>query len=135
MIKLFVSLVLILVSSLSLASANCKDQNFKGIAYEDYDELKDYKRFELLYHGDSPAPVGFGELFSNNEEVCWDVRVTFLKHKPSEKVYAMYTTHDDYCDGGNTMGIIIDLKKYDNRSIHFSDTVVGEIGDSEFRCY
>jgi hypothetical protein len=44
----------------------------------------------------------------------------------------MFTTHDDYCDGGNTIGIVFDMEIYKQRKL--KESIVGEIGDSEFYC-
>jgi len=57
---------------------------------------------------------------------------TYLKHNKSGKTYVMFTTHDDYCDGGNTQGLIIDMEIYGQRKLE--DAVVADIGDSGVYC-
>ncbi len=125
---------LVLLSINSFAEEKCKDSNFNGLYAEHYSKLQYHSRFKKLFEGDSPAPAGFSEVFGAGDELCRDVTLTVLKHSNSEKTYFMYTTHDDYCDGGNTLGIIIDMEKHSELLTSLKDTIVGEIGDGEFYC-
>ena len=135
MYKLIVLVCLILSFSTSVfAEKKCKDLNLDGLSGEHYNDLQNQRRFRKLFQGDSPAPVGYSDIFGEGESACKAVEVTFLEHIQSNKIYAIYTTHDDYCDGGNTLGIVIDTKKYRDLSISTSDAVVGRVGDGEFNC-
>ncbi|MCO4756284.1 MAG: hypothetical protein KC478_17520, partial [Bacteriovoracaceae bacterium] len=75
---------------------------------------------------------GFSDTFGVAPNLCHDVMATYLKHKASGKTYVMFTTHDDYCDGGNTIGIIVDMKLYSQQKLE--EAVVAQIGDSEVYC-
>ena len=125
--------LLVLGSFSSFAKDNCTDKNLNGIKIgETYNQLQYHKRFKLLFESDSPAPAGFSDYFGSGSELCHDVKATYLKHNPSGKTYVMFTTHDDYCDGGNTTGIMIDMVLYGKHKLE--DAIVGDIGDSEFYC-
>ena len=128
-----IALLSLLVSSAVFANEDCKDKNFNGLELGiEYNKLQYHKRFKKLYEGDSPAPVGYDDFFGDKDSLCKDVMATYLKHYKSDTTYIMYTTHEDYCDGGNTIGIIIDYKKY--QSSTFEDAIVAEIGDSGVYC-
>jgi hypothetical protein len=130
--KLIILLTLVMSYS-TLAATKCKDKNFKGLEFgENYDQLKYRNRFTLLYEAASPAPAGYSDYFGTAPELCFDVMATYLKHNTSGKTYLMYTTHDDYCDGGNTSGIILDMDLYTQQNLEGS--IVADIGDSEVNC-
>lgn len=72
-------------------------------------------------------------LFINNPvftqdmyESCKDALalISFID-KDTKKVYHAVASHEDHCDGGNTIGVIYNSK----------GSIVGEIGDSEMYCY
>ena len=46
----------------------------------------------------------------------------------------MFTTHDDYCDGGNTMGVIVDMDLYKSDGETMEEAIVADVGDSEVYC-
>jgi hypothetical protein len=133
------TLIVVLVLSFSmLANAkprlqtNCLDSNFNGIDTElKYSKLQYLKRFQLLYSGPSPAPAGLYPL-NVGDYICFDTTATYLKHKPSNKVYIMFTSGSDYCDGGNTGGVIIDLETYISKKL--DESVVANIGDGDVVC-
>lgn len=132
--KKMLILLSVILSTTAFAGAKCSDKNFVGLEAESYDKLQYHNRFVKLFEGDSPAPLGFADTFGPDDSPCRAVMVTYLKHVKTQKVYAMYTTHDDYCDGGNTIGLVIDTEKYSSLNNDMKDAVVGEIGDSEFYC-
>ena len=132
--KKLTTLAILAISTTLFAADNCKDENLNGLNVDYYSDLEETGKFEKLYSGDSPAPIGFPNIFGDSDSPCRDVMVTFLKHIESKKVYAMYTTHDDYCDGGNTIGIMVDVKKYQDLDLKMEEAAVAEIGDSEFYC-
>lgn len=130
--KLFLALLFIAISS--NAFADCSDQNLTGMRGVDYyQQLQDLKRFELIAEVWSAAPAGFENTFGTVDNLCRDVKATYLKHE-SGTIYVMYTTHDDYCDGGNTIGIMINMDKYLSERNSLEDSVVATISDSEFIC-
>ena len=127
------TLILTLIS-LNLFAADCVDSNLNGIEMgTSYDDLQYFTRFELLFESDSAAPAGFSDTFGLDSELCRDVTATYIKHYDGTK-YVMYTTHDDYCDGGNTIGIMVNLTKYADEDSKLEDAIVATIGDSEFYC-
>lgn len=130
---MMVSICLTLTFS-AFAESNCKDENFNEIGIDYYSEIDDSGSFKTLFISDSPAPAGYPEVFGEGNSTCRAVKATYIQHIESKKRYVMFTTHDDYCDGGNTIGLVLDLNKYDNEGSKFSDAIVGEIGDSEFYC-
>src|SRR5690606_7179007 len=102
--------------------------NLNGIkGVDSYRQLQYLNRFELVASVDSAAPAGFEDVFGKSENLCRDVMATYLKHT-SGTLYVMYTTHDDYCDGGNTIGIMLNMSKYSNERSSLKDSVVGTIG-------
>ncbi len=110
---------------------NCKDANFNGLKADHYSKIRYHNRFQHLYTGNSPAPAGIEPLVFDGA-ICYATTATYLKHK-SGKIYVMFTTGDDYCDGGNTTGAIVDTELYrDKQSI--AESVVGEINDGEPSC-
>lgn len=130
----------LLLSSLVLLSLNlfaddkCTDSNFNGLDAENYYQLQYHSRFKKLFEGEAPAPAGYSSVFGSGDDLCRDVTLTVLKHIKSQKTYFMYTTHEDYCDGGNTIGIIIDMEKHAELLTSLENTIIGEIGDGEFYC-
>lgn len=131
--KNLVILITLLTSFSAFATENCKDSNLNNVEGAiHYDEVKNNKDFTLLFEADSPAPAGFSEYFGTAPELCFDVMATYLKHNKSGKTYLMYTTHDDYCDGGNTTGIVIDMSLHSKQKLE--ESIVADIGDSEFYC-
>lgn len=121
------------VASANLGNqTNCADSNFNGIEVgANYTELKYLKRFKQLYSGDSPAPAGIEPLHSEGH-ICFATTATYLKHLPSNKTYVMFTTGDDYCDGGNTTGVIVDMEAYVEQRLQ--ESIVADIGDGEVIC-
>jgi hypothetical protein len=131
--KNFIIIFTLFISYSILAADKCKDLNFKGLELgENYDQLKYHNRFSLLFEADSPAPAGFSDYFGNGPELCFDVMATYLKHNFSGKSYLMYTTHDDYCDGGNTSGVILDMDLYSKHNLE--NAIVADISDSAVYC-
>ena len=131
--KKIIFLMLFVYSFSTFAEKLCRDSNLNGLeGGESYDKLQYHSRFELLFNGDSPAPAGFSKYFGPDNELCYDVAATYLKHISTGKIYLMYSTHDDYCDGGNTLGIMIDMEIYTQGKRE--EAIVGDIGDSEFYC-
>ncbi|MAZ48929.1 MAG: hypothetical protein CME65_10215 [Halobacteriovoraceae bacterium] len=130
---IFLSTVL-LSSFTSFAQSNCLDSNFNSVDVDFFPEDMAESPFVELFSTQSPAPIGFPEMFGDYETPCRDLSVTYVQHKESKKQYAMYRTQDDYCDGGNTIGLVIDLEKYKDLKLSFADSIVGEIGDGEFYC-
>ena len=114
---------------------DCKDSNFNTIDVEFFPEDMSKSLFEELYATQSPAPIGYPDTFGEGDDACRDVSVTYVKHKKSGRQYAIYRTQDDYCDGGNTIGLVIDIKKYQDLDISYADAAVGEISDGEFYCF
>ena len=111
---------------------NCKDSNLNGLGVVgDYDKLQFRNRFKLLLKVDSPAPAGI-EPLSFGDQICYYTQATYLKHS-SGKVYVMYTTHDDSCDGGNTQGAMVDIQTYRGEQ-SIEKAVVAYIGDAQFSC-
>lgn len=130
--KLLMIVAVIAAFGASAKTTGCKDKNFNGLEdYTSYDKLQYYKRFSVLYSGDSPPPIGYEDTFGTAGSHCYATNVAFIKHY-SGKVYAMYTTHDDFCDGGNTIGVVIDMDLYGNGETE--KAIVAEIGDSELVC-
>lgn len=130
--KFVLAFVFIAISS--SAFADCSDPNLRDMkGVNDYHQLQYLKRFDLIAKVDSAAPAGFEDTFGPSDSLCRDVTATYLKHT-SGTIYVMYTTHDDYCDGGNTIGIMINMDKYSNERSRLEDSVVATIGDSEFYC-
>jgi hypothetical protein len=135
---IFTVLVLFLSFSAQAArekQANCKDANLNGLDVGiKYDELKYHNRFTQLLATPSAAPAGFEEFDWDGNTLCRATSATYLKHKATNKLYIMFTTGDDYCDGGNTLGIMIDQNKYEFGGENVRDSIVAHIGDSEFVC-
>jgi len=126
--------ILTFTSITSFASDDCKDKNLKNIKGVDYyNQLQYLNRFEKVFEVDTTAPAGFDDMFGEGNDICRDVTATYLKHT-SGTIYVMYTTNDDYCDGGNTSGIMINMDKYMDEESKLNDSVVGEISDSDFIC-
>lgn len=111
--------------------ANCEDSNFNGLPVGvHFSDLKYRNRFtEVLKVERMLAPGGF-EIFGEGENICRKVHAAYLRHNPSRKLYAVVSTYDDSCDGGNTIGVIIDMDKYEAAQA----SVVAEIGDGEVVC-
>lgn len=111
---------------------NCKDETFNGLPVGiNHTELKYRNRFtEVLKVERMLAPGGFENIFGEGENICRKVHAAYLRHNPSNKLYAMITTYDDSCDGGNTLGAIIDMDEYEASR----PSLVAEIGDSEVVC-
>ena len=132
--KTSILLLALLVGSMSQGSTNCKDSNFNDL---------EGKTSPL-------APAAVGDYFGRPPSICYDLNAEYLKHKPSGKVYVIYTTHKDYCDGGNTSGIIVDLGKYRDLGLSYPTTsvdfdgehyrkwmensIVADISDSQIYC-
>jgi hypothetical protein len=133
------TIMVVLALSLSLfahanpgVQTNCLDSNFNGIEVGlNHSKLQYLNRFQLLYSGASPAPAGLYPL-NVGDYICFDTTATYLKHKPSNKVYVMFTSGSDYCDGGNTGGVIVDLETYVSKKLE--ESVVAKIGDGEVVC-
>ena len=125
--------IALMVTSLS-TFADCIDKNLRNMKGVDwYSQLEYLNRFTKVLEIDSPAPAGFEDYFGAGKDICRDTTATYLRHK-SGTMYVMYTTHDDYCDGGNTIGIMINMDTYRNEDINLEKSIVGDIGDSEFYC-
>jgi hypothetical protein len=132
------SLILLAVMLMQMvafaAKDNCADpnlNNMEGVDY--YSELQYLTRFTKLFEMSSTAPAGFEDMFGSGNELCRDITATYLKHYDGT-IYVLYTTHDDYCDGGNTIGYMINMTKYEDEDSSLAASVVAEIGDSEIYC-
>lgn len=122
-----------LLTHAALASDECQDGNFSGLkSGTSYTQLKFYDRFTELFSSPSPAPAAFEDVFRVGSRLCPAVKATYFYHSNSEKQYVMYTTYDDACDGGNTIGLIVNLELYENGQ--FENSVVATIGDSFVQC-
>lgn len=135
--KLFISLgITLLIGSHSVNAAtkgDCKDPNFDNLGSSSiYNELENLARFSGFHSFPSPAPAGLMGYGANPDSICYDIVATYFTHKASKKDYVMYTTHDDYCDGGNTFGVIIDMHIYNSKKLE--DSIVADIGDSDVVC-
>ena len=131
----FLALLIFVSASASIqaAESKCKDQNFLDMYGVNHYEIQDTKKFKVLFESDSTAPAGYDEYFNPlGNELCQSITATYIQHISSSKKYVMYTTHEDYCDGGNTLGVIIDLEKYSNQKI--DDAIAAEVGDGEIYC-
>ncbi len=91
---------------------------------------------EILFEGWG-APVfdkfitAYNELSWNDENIpCMALKNTYLRDTLTGKQYLMITTHEDYCDGGNTWGYIIDTQA----AKRFEGSIVGEVSDGEVYC-
>jgi len=119
------------------ATENCKDPNFDNLIGENYSKLRFHKRFVKYAKFKSPAPAGlFGSFFGDEESnntICFDMTAHYFTHYITKKNYVMFTTHDDYCDGGNVRGLIVDMEKY-RRGKKLKESVVAAIGDGEVGC-
>lgn len=113
----------------------CKDKNFEGLEANSYGDLRYEAGFENFVSYNSPMPAGlFQDYFDyDGIEICYDVQAHYFSHTASGKDYVMFTTHDDYCDGGNTYGIVVDMELYRHQRM-LKDSVVAEVGDSELYC-
>lgn len=121
----------LLLGSFSAFSA-CKDPAFQGIEESDYRKVGFHKRFQFVSSGPVAAPKGYPDIFETGDGPCQYVEALVLKHKASGRTYAIYTTHDDSCDGGNTMGIAVDVALQKKKQ--YQKAIVGHVGDSEFSC-
>lgn len=132
--KKFVEFVAISLMGFTVtAQTSCIDPNFSNLGRaETYNQLQYLKRFTLLFESYSPAPAGFSEVFGEGSELCHEVKATYLRHNASRREYVMFTTHRDYCDGGNTIGIIVDLEYYRGRELQ--EAIVADISDSWISC-
>lgn len=110
--------------------SNCKDSNFNGLkAGIHYSELKGRGRFtELFYVPNTPAPA-----VSDLAGLCASVEASYLRHNPSKKMYAVMTSKGD-CDGGTTVGVVIDLDAHELNGHVNQDGIVAEVGDGEVVC-
>lgn len=133
-LKLIWLCLIISLSTSALAVEKCRDANLVGLNSEPFGEIASKKGFRKLFEGSSVAPAGYPDVFGSGETICKAVNVIYVEHIKSKTVYAMFTTHDDYCDGGNTIGIMLDMEKYRSTSNTLEEAVVGKIGDGEFYC-
>ena len=130
--RFFLSLIGFIMMG-SVAQAECKDPNLNGIKTDSYEKLQYLKRFEKIADVKTAMPAGFGKIFREDGEVCREMKAIYLKHY-SGKMYIVYATNGDSCDGGNTQGLMIDMDKYTNGTFKLKDTVVGTIFDTYFSC-
>ena len=124
------------------ASTECKDKNLNGLGdkIDFYYELKTLDTFEYLGEFESAAPAGIQDTFGSGDNTCREVKATYFKYIDGTN-YAIYTTHDDYCDGGNTIGVMINMSLYQSvfsyrrhGALKIEDSIVAYIGDSEIEC-
>lgn len=124
----------------AFANNICSDTNFSNINFHKYTDVKNDRHFE---HFISFSTVTPGQLFEsfydldldgneNYSVFCTEVEAAYFTHKKSGIKYVMYTTHEDSCDGGNTMGLVVDIEKYSAGK--GKESIVAEISDSDFLC-
>jgi len=142
--KLLLGLIFVMsfASATTATSKSCKDKNLNEVTekIDYYYELKTLEAFTQLGQFDSAAPAGMGDVFENNGETCREVKATYLKHIDGTQ-YVLYTTHEDYCDGGNTIGVMVNMSLYQSvfsfnqhGAVSIEDSIVAYIGDSEIEC-
>lgn len=131
--KLFLIAFISLFGTMALANSDCKDSNLNDLDFAvNYDEIDKTGKFVKLYSSDSPAPAGYEEIFGDGDTLCHAVEATYYQHKATGKKYVVFSTWDDYCDGGNTIGVMIDMDLYIDQKLE--EAAVAEVGDSEMYC-
>ncbi|MFK8137517.1 MAG: hypothetical protein AB8E15_04065 [Bdellovibrionales bacterium] len=133
--RLLVVMFLSLVSCGLMAEANCIDSNLNSLEpYVRYNKVAESKDWNLDYEGRGVAPAEYSEFFfvGNVSRYCNDIGVSYLTHIPSGQKYVVYATLDDSCDGGNAIGVMVNLATYKAQGP--IKAFVAEIGDTELFC-
>lgn len=129
-------------ASVEKVNSSCKDSNFDETYIYDggYKRINKYERFSRVNTFYTVTP---GQLFEsyfdidldespNYSAFCFSVKAHYFTHTASNKEYVMYTTHEDQCDGGNTMGVIVDVAQFKDGKGR--EAIVAEVRDRAMYC-
>ena len=131
-LKMMAGFLFYLVMGSFHVEAHWVDKDFCSVDGLEYKDVSSHPHFVKLFSSLSPAPSGFTGIFGEGPYLCRDVEATYLMHRESKKKYVIFATQDDYCDGGNTIGVILDLSIY--RTKGSEDAIVAYLNDSEIDC-
>lgn len=132
-------LTLIVLGTLSNAFAGDKDKAAKKCVFEDkqlgelFEAGSGFKNIKKddRYMGIPKIFDSYDELGEFSKRECKKaVKVTKMVSFEDHNVYTLYYTNEDYCDGGNSYGLILGTKEQSPRG----DKVIATITDSFIDC-